>query len=110
MRIKARIALLSDFLRQQFDSIRRVAEDDGLINLKLEVVTCQSPPPPGISHQVHLAEESVEAVDFLALFDVRIVLCNASKSEFIHKVNFVRVSHMLILCHAASSHEGDAVR
>ena len=109
MRIKARIALLSDFLRQQFDSIRRVAEDDGLINLKLEVVTRQ-PPPPSTSHQVHLAEESVEAVDFLALFDVRIVLCNASKSEFIHKVNFVRVSHMLILCHAASSHEGDAVR
>jgi len=39
MRVKARIALLSDLLRQQLDSICRVAKDDGLVDLKLKLIT-----------------------------------------------------------------------
>jgi hypothetical protein len=36
MRVEARIAELSDFLGQELDSVGRIAEDDGLIDLKLK--------------------------------------------------------------------------
>ena len=46
---EARVAQLRDLLRQELNSLRRVAENDGLIN-------------------VELGEESVQAVQFLTLF------------------------------------------
>ena len=40
MNIEARIAKLCNLLGQQFHSIHRVAENDGLVDLKLEICTC----------------------------------------------------------------------
>ena len=36
MDVVARVAQLCDFLGQQLHTLRRVAEDDGLVDLKLE--------------------------------------------------------------------------
>jgi hypothetical protein len=35
VRVEARVAELGDLLGEELDSVRRVAEDDGLVNLKL---------------------------------------------------------------------------
>jgi hypothetical protein len=36
-------------------------------------------------------------VDFLAFFHVGIVLCNATKGEFVHEVDLVRITHVFVL-------------
>jgi len=53
--VVARIAELGDFLGQKFHAVDRVAENDTLVDLQL-------------------SEESVEAVNLLALFDVCVEL------------------------------------
>lgn len=78
VRVKAGVSEFGDFLRKQLYSICRVAENDRLIDLKL-------------------GKECVEAMDFLTLLDEAVVLRNASKSELVHEINFVRVVHMFIL-------------
>jgi len=45
----------------------------------------------------YLGEESVEAVDFLALLDKSIILGNTAKCQFVHQVDLVRLDHMLVL-------------
>lgn len=37
MRVEAGVALFGDFLGQEFDAIRRVTEDDRLVDLELEI-------------------------------------------------------------------------
>ena len=42
-------------------------------------------------------EKCVQAMDFLSLLDKGIILRDAFQSEFIHQINFVRVTHMFLL-------------
>lgn len=78
VRVKAGVSKFGDFLRKQLHSICRVTENDRLIDLKL-------------------GKESVEAMDFLFLFDEAVVLRNTSKSELVHQIYFVWIVHMFIL-------------
>lgn len=45
---------------------------------------------------MELREESVEAVDFLALFHKGVVLGNTAQSKFVHEVDLEGVFHVLI--------------
>ena len=74
--VVARVAELGDLLGQKFDAIDRIAENDALVDLEL-------------------GEESVEAVNLLALFDVRVELRDAPQREFIHEVDAVRVGDVI---------------
>ena len=78
MRVEARVAQFSDFLGQEFDTIGRVTEDDGLVDLKF-------------------GEKGVEAVDFLLFLHKAVVLSYASKSEFIHKVDLEGIVRVFVL-------------
>ncbi len=78
VRVKAGVSKLGDLLRKQLHSVCGVAEDDRLVDLKF-------------------GEQSIEAVDFLFLFYEAVVLCYTSKSELVHQIDFVRISHMFIL-------------
>lgn len=77
MDIIATIAQLGDFLGEQFDALRAVAEDDALID-------------------VQLAEKRVEAVHLLPLLHKSVVLCDALQRQFLHEVNLVRITQMLL--------------
>lgn len=78
MRVEAGVPQLSDFLSQQFDAVRRIAEDNGLVYLQFR-------------------EESVEAVHFLLFLYETVVLSYSSERKLIHEVNFVRIFHMFVL-------------
>ena len=77
MNVEAGVTQLRDLLGQELDTIDRVAEYDGLIDLQL-------------------GEEGVEAVDFLSLFDVGIKLGDASEGKFLHQLDGVGVGDMLL--------------
>ena len=77
MTVKAGIAKLGDLLGQKLDTVGRVAENDGLVDLEL-------------------GEQGVEAVDLLLLLDEGIVLGNTPKRKLIHQVDFVRADHVLV--------------
>lgn len=77
MTIETGVAQFGDFFGEQFDTVGRVAEYDGLVDLKL-------------------GEESVQAVDLLLLLHKGIVLSDTAKGEFVHKVDFVRGDHVFI--------------
>jgi len=76
--VVACIAKVSNFLRQQFDSLSGVAEDDALVN-------------------VQFGEEGIQAMHLLSLLYECIVLCHSFKSQFIHQVDLVRLNGMLFL-------------
>lgn len=78
MRIKARIAQFGDFLSKKFDSVRRVAENDGLVDLEF-------------------GKKGVKAMDLLFLFNEGVVLGNSPKGKFIHQIDFIGIAHMFIL-------------
>lgn len=61
MTVETRVSKFGDFLSEKFDTIGRVAEDDRLVDLEF-------------------GEQSVEAVDFLLLFNEGIILSNTAKS------------------------------
>lgn len=82
VRVEARVAQVCDLFREQFDAVRRVAEDDGLVDLEF-------------------GEERVEAVDFLTLFHIGVVLSYAAKGQFVHKVDFIGVLHVAVLRQSA---------
>lgn len=75
--VEAGIAQFGDLLGEQLYTVRRVAEDDRLVDLQL-------------------VEERVEAVDLLLLFDKCIVLRNTAQSELIHQVDLEWIGHMLV--------------
>ncbi len=77
MGIETGIAKFGDLLCQKFHAVCGVAEDDGLVDLEL-------------------GEEGVQAVDFLLLFDEGVVLGDSAESEFVHEIDLVGISHMLI--------------
>lgn len=47
--------------------------------------------------KTYLGEKSIETVDLLSFFDIGIILGDTSKRKFIHEINFVRGSHVLVL-------------
>ena len=78
VRVETRISEFGNLLGEQFNTVRRIAEDNGLVNLKLR-------------------EKSVEAVDLLLLFNKCVVLCDTSQREFIHKIYLIGIIHVFIL-------------
>ena len=78
MNVVAAVAEVSDFLGKQFYSLRRVAENDALIDLEF-------------------GEEGVEAVDLLFLLDEGIILSDTLQCQLVHQVHFVRLPHVLFL-------------
>lgn len=76
--VEAGVAKFSNSLCEELNSVRRVAKDDGLVDLQLR-------------------EEGVEAVDLLFLINEAIVLCDTAQCKLIHQVDFVRVSHVFVL-------------
>lgn len=85
MGIEARIAKLGDFLREKFNTVGGVAEDDALVDLQFR-------------------KQGIETVDLLSFLHERIVLGDASQSEFVHQIDLVWISHMFLL------HEMSATR
>ena len=75
--VEARVAQLGDLLREQLNTGRAVAEDDGLVDLQL-------------------AEQGVETVDLLLLLNERVVLGNSAERQLVHQVDLVRVAHVLV--------------
>jgi hypothetical protein len=45
----------------------------------------------------NLGKEGVETMNLLPLFDVGIILSDASESKFIHEINFMWSIHMFVL-------------
>ena len=45
----------------------------------------------------HLGKQCVQTMDLLSLFDVGVVLCDATKGQFIHEVNLIGLLHVLLL-------------
>ena len=52
---------------------------------------------PGIRPRIHLGEQRVEAVHFLALLDEGVVLRDALEGQVVHEVYLVRVGDELVL-------------
>lgn len=77
MTVEARVAELGDLLGKKFDSVRGIAEDDGLVDLQF-------------------GEESVQAVDLLLLLDKGIVLSDTPEGKLVHEVDLVGVGHVLV--------------
>lgn len=59
---------MTDLLSEQFDAFGRVAEDDALVD-------------------VELGEEGVQAVEFLALLEVGVILSYTFESQFLHQID-----------------------
>ena len=78
MRIETRVSKFSDLLCKKLDTVRGIAENDGLVDLQL-------------------VEESVQAVHLLLLLNKGIVLCDTAESQFVHEIDLVRGVHMLVL-------------
>uniref|UniRef100_A0A182JGA4 Uncharacterized protein n=1 Tax=Anopheles atroparvus TaxID=41427 RepID=A0A182JGA4_ANOAO len=75
--VVAAVAQLGDLFRQQLDTLRRVAEDDRLIDLQLR-------------------EERVQAVHLLALLHEGVVLRDTLQRQLLHQVDLVRIAQMLL--------------
>mmetsp|Transcript_46946 Transcript_46946/g.78217 ORF Transcript_46946/g.78217 Transcript_46946/m.78217 type:complete len:419 (-) Transcript_46946:177-1433(-) len=69
---EARVTEFGDLLGKELDTLHRVAEDDGLVDLET-------------------GEEGVETLDLLALIDKGVVLRDTLEGELIHQVNFIGV-------------------
>lgn len=80
MRVEAGVSKFGNFLSQKLNAVCRIAEYDGLIYLEFR-------------------EKSVQAMNFLPLFDECIILRYASEGELVHEVNFIGVSHVFVLKH-----------
>jgi hypothetical protein len=101
VRVEARVAELGDLLGEKLDSICRVAEDDGLVDLKLKegrrerwsverAKGCKA-------REMYLGEKGVETVNLLSLLDEGVVLGDSSKRELLHEVDLVGLNHVLLL-------------
>lgn len=89
--VEARIAKFRDFLSEQLDSVDRVTENDGLIDLEL-------------------GEEGVEAVDLLSLLDEGVVLGHTLEGQLFHEVDLVRALHEFVLKVLDLDGEGSGVQ
>jgi len=71
--VETRVAKLRDLLGQEFNPLCRIAEDDGLLDLEF-------------------GEQGVEAVHLLGLLHKGVVLGHSLQSQFIHQIDFCRIS------------------
>ena len=71
VRIEAGVSKLCNLLCKEFDPIRRVTEDNRLVDLQF-------------------VEEGVQTVHLLLFFDKRVILGDAAKRELIHQIDLVR--------------------
>lgn len=78
MDVEAAVAQRVDLLRQQFDSLPSVAEDDGLRDLEL-------------------VEERREAVELLFLLEVGVILCQAFQCELVTRSDEERLLYEPLL-------------
>ena len=76
--VEARISEFRDLSSEQLDTSHAVAENDRLIDLKL-------------------AEERVQAVNLLLLFDKGVVLGDTLERELLHEVDDIRFAQVLVL-------------
>lgn len=75
--VVAAVAELGDLLGEQLHALRRIAEDDRLVDLQLR-------------------EERVQAVHLLALLHERVVLRHALQRQLLHQVDLVRLAQVLL--------------
>uniref|UniRef100_A0A182VJU9 Uncharacterized protein n=1 Tax=Anopheles merus TaxID=30066 RepID=A0A182VJU9_ANOME len=75
--VVAAVAQLGNLFREQFDTLRRIAEDDRLVDLELR-------------------EERVKTVHLLALLHEGVVLRDALQRQLLHQVDLVRIAQMLL--------------
>ena len=75
--VEAGVAELGDLLCEELYTVGRVAEDDGLVDLKL-------------------GEQGVQAVDFLLFLHEGVILGNAPQGELVHEVDLVGADHVLV--------------
>lgn len=75
--VEARVAQLGDLLGEKLDAVGRVAENDGLVDLK-----------PG--------EEGVQAVDLGLFVDEGVVLGDTPQRQLVHEVDLVGADHVLV--------------
>ena len=68
---------LRDALGEQFNSIDRVAEDNGLVHLELR-------------------KQGMQAVDLLTLLDKGVELRHALERELVHQVDLVWFGHVAV--------------
>lgn len=87
--VETRVAQLCDFLGEELDTVDGVAEDNGLVDLQL-------------------GEESVEAVDLLALLDVGVELGDAPEGELLHQVDGIGFGDVLLAEFLDGDGEGGA--
>ncbi len=76
--VKGGVVHFSDFFGEQLDPLGALAEDDGLVNVKL-------------------LEERMKAVKLFGLLQVRVVLGNTLQSELVHKVDEHWIGHVVLL-------------
>lgn len=77
MYVEAGISQLRDFLGEELNTVDRVAEDDGLVDLKL-------------------GEKGVEAVNLLSFFDVGVELSDTPEGKLLHQVDGIGFGNMLL--------------
>ena len=77
MTVEAGVAKFGDLLGKKFNTVSGVAEYDRLVDLQF-------------------GEESVQAVNLLALLNEGIVLSDTAEGEFVHEVDFEGCVHVLI--------------
>lgn len=75
--VVATVAQFGDFFRQQFDTLRWIAEYDRLIDLQFR-------------------EQCVQTMDLLALLHECIVLCDTFERELFHQIDFIWITQMFV--------------
>ena len=83
VRVEARISEVGDLLCEQFDAVRRVAEDYRLVDLQL-IRRVNEGLVTGNNHDTDLGEEGVKTVDLLTFLDESVILCDTAEGQFVH--------------------------
>lgn len=92
--VKARISQLSDLLGEQLNTVHRIAENDGLVNLQLQQGVKSN--PILLLPTTDLGKQGVQAVNLLTLLDEGIVLGNTLQRELLHQVDLIGALQELV--------------
>ena len=76
VRVEAGVSQLGDLLREKLDAVGGVAENDRLVYLEL-------------------GKEGIQAVNLLLFFNKGVVLSDTTERELVHKVDLIRIGHVL---------------
>ena len=97
VRVEARVAELGHFFGEELDAVGRVAEDDGLVDLKLKPSKRQYSAPRAYAGKTDLGKQCVEAMHLLPFFDIGVILRDTTQGKFVHQIDLIRRIHMFIL-------------